>query len=198
MSLRPHRTLLDRMHRLAKFRLLVPLKRSQHPPEYTARGAAIGLAVALTPTVGIQLVTVFALWGLLRWFPRADFNLVVALAWVWVTNVLTMLPIYYVFYVTGQIMLMRWDDLSGYQGFVELFNTAINLDQGMVDMVWALIKLAAKEQGLPLFVGSLPWAVGLAWLGYVWSMKFLRTRQAARLRRFKETAKPREDVTPPN
>ncbi|CCQ72916.1 conserved membrane protein of unknown function [Magnetospira sp. QH-2] len=176
------------MHRLARFRLVVPLQRSPHPPEYTARAAAIGLAVAFTPTVGIQLVAIFAFWALLRWHPKTDFSLVVALAWVWVTNVFTMLPIYYGFYVTGQFMLGRWDDLSGYQGFVDVFNGAVKMDMDMLDMVWALITLAAKEQGLAMFVGSIPWAIGTAWLGYVWSIKYLRARQSARLRRFKETA----------
>ncbi|GAB6054576.1 hypothetical protein JCM17960_33960 [Magnetospira thiophila] len=184
------------MHRLARFRLIVPMQRSPHPPEYTARAAAIGLAVAFTPTVGIQLVVVLGIWILLRWSARTDFSLVVALAWVWVTNVFTMLPIYYGFYVTGQFMLGRWDDLSGYQGFVDVFSAAVKMDMSMLDMAWALITLAAEEQGLAMFVGSLPWAIITAWLGYVWSLKYLRTRQSARLRRFRETSVQDEPLPP--
>ncbi len=152
----------------------------------------MGLAVALTPTVGIQLIAVFGLWIMCRWSRRTDFSLVVALAWVWVTNALTMLPIYYTFYVTGQFMLGRWDDLSGYQGFIDVFQAAFQDDLGFLDRIWALVRLSAQEQGLAMFVGCIPWATGTAWAGYAWSLKLLRVRQAARLKRFKETDSPRQ------
>ncbi len=188
MTFRRPRSLIDRMRRLAHLRLVIPLQRSPHPPEYTARAAAVGLAVAFTPTVGLQLIGVVGLWLLARWHRRTDFSLVVALAWVWVTNALTMLPIYYTFYVTGQFMLGRWDDLSGYQGFIEVFQAAFHPDTTFPENIWALIRLSAHEQGLAMFVGSIPWAVGTSWVGYAWSLKLLRARQAARLKRFRETS----------
>ncbi len=71
-----------RMRRLYFRRLLVPLFRGQHPAEYTARGAMVGLAVAFTPLVGVQMPIVFAVWLFVKYcVPSLNFNLVVGLAW---------------------------------------------------------------------------------------------------------------------
>ena len=91
--------------RLLRFRLIVPLLRSQHPPEHTARGVMIGMTWALTPTVGLQMYGVFVTWLVARRLFNWDFNLVIGAGWTWTTNVLTMLPCYYAFYVTGQLIL---------------------------------------------------------------------------------------------
>ncbi|MDS4071718.1 MAG: DUF2062 domain-containing protein, partial [Defluviicoccus sp.] len=96
-----------RLGRLIHLRLIVPLKRSRHSPEFTARGTAIGLFWAFTPLVGIQMHLVFLTWLCMR-PTRWRFNLLVGVAWTWVTNVLTMWPCYYVFYVTGRLMLGDW------------------------------------------------------------------------------------------
>ena len=40
-----------RLQSVIRRRLIIPLFRSPHPPEYTARGVLIGLFVALTPTI---------------------------------------------------------------------------------------------------------------------------------------------------
>ena len=42
------------------------------------------------------------------------------------TNVVTMVPIYYVFYVTGQLMLGHWSDMWGYHTFVGEFQAALH------------------------------------------------------------------------
>lgn len=69
------------------------------PPHRLALGGAIGVFVALTPTVGIQslLVVFFA------WLFRA--NKVVGLPLVWISNPATMVPIYYPCYVIGRVLL---------------------------------------------------------------------------------------------
>ena len=114
---------LVRFGRWLRYRFVVPIKRSRHPPQYTARGVAVGLFWAMTPTVGIQMMFVLANWLLIRRFaPRWDFNVIHAMAWTWVTNFATVLPSYYMFYVTGQLVLGRWDDLTGYEGFIKLWD----------------------------------------------------------------------------
>src|SRR5690349_9637219 len=62
------RRYFQRIWRLIKLRLLVPLMRSPHPPEYTAWGTAVGLAWAFTPTPGIQMLLVLATWMVGRTF----------------------------------------------------------------------------------------------------------------------------------
>ena len=78
------------LSRIVHGKLIAPLRRSRHTPEYTARGVLVGLLVALTPTVGVQMPIVFGIWLALRkMYPGWDFNVVVALAWTWVTNAVT-------------------------------------------------------------------------------------------------------------
>ena len=47
-------------------RLIIPLFRSPHPPEYTARGVFVGVLIALTPTVGVQMMIIPVIWLPLR------------------------------------------------------------------------------------------------------------------------------------
>ena len=54
------------LRRMLRYRLLVPLLRAKHPPEYTARGVFIGLLVAMTPTVGVQMPICLVTWLVLR------------------------------------------------------------------------------------------------------------------------------------
>lgn len=69
------------------------------PPHKLALGGAIGVFVALTPTVGIQMAeNVF-----LAWLLRA--NKAIGVPIVWVTNPATMMPIYYGCYVIGRTIL---------------------------------------------------------------------------------------------
>ena len=42
-------TAWERIKRLLRLKLIVPLLRSPHPPEYKARGVAVGLMWAMTP-----------------------------------------------------------------------------------------------------------------------------------------------------
>lgn len=71
----------DRLRRLLRYRLLIPIKRSQHPPEYTARGVAVGVLWALTPTIGIQMLLCLVTWVVARRLAKWDFSVIVAMAW---------------------------------------------------------------------------------------------------------------------
>ena len=111
--------------RLFRYRLIVPILRTRHAPEYTARGVFVGIAFGLTPTVGIQIGIVMVLWSIVRsMLPRWDFNLIVALAWVWLSNVFTMVPLYFGFLVTGRMMMGHSESLPSYDTFArELTST---------------------------------------------------------------------------
>lgn len=66
-----------------------------------ALGAAIGMFIAMTPTVGIQMLLVLLLAvATRRWF---RFNKVAALLMVYVSNPLTVVPIYWFSYKVGTI-----------------------------------------------------------------------------------------------
>jgi uncharacterized protein (DUF2062 family) len=170
--------------RLLLRRLVAPLLRGRHPPEYTARGTAVGLVVALTPTVGVQMPVVFLLWILARYLrPVWEFNLVVAIAWTWVTNVLTMAPVYYIFLVTGRILLGRWEKLRGFDVFQEKLSASLATDAGPVQTLWIYMANLFEQFGLPMWVGSVPWALLFGWIGYRWSLRLvirIRTQREKR------------------
>lgn len=192
---RRSRALSDTLQRIARYRLVVPLKRSPHPPEHTARAVFVGLFWAFTPLVGIQMPLTFLTWLIGRKVGR-DFNLIVAMAWNWVTNVFTMIPTYYVFYLTGQIMLGRWDDLAGYEAFAAVWAGILNAEVPFYERLTDVLTEMAHAQGLPLAIGWIPWAGILSPLGYRWSLTLVqahrRRRFQARLRR--ERKKRERDV----
>ncbi|MCP5152248.1 MAG: DUF2062 domain-containing protein [Ectothiorhodospiraceae bacterium] len=169
-------------------RLVVPVTRGWRNPDHAARGVLFGLAVALTPTVGVQMPIVFALWLLVRRVrPAWDFSLVVGLAWTWVTNIFTAPPLYYVYVVTGRLMLGEWDGLHDYERFASTLNESMPRDVGWLQGMWEGLVGVFERFGVPIFVGSLPWVILGTWVGYRWSLRLLRriavTRAARRAAR---------------
>jgi len=171
--------------RLIRLRLVVPLLRGRHPPDYTARGVFYGLLIGLTPTVGIQMPIVLLVWLLLRSLNKEwDFNVIVGMAWVWISNAFTVPPFYYTFFVTGQLMLGRFDDVGGYAAFTRDLASAVPADVGFFELVWVSTVNLFDLFGVPMFVGCIPWAVAGAWIGYKWSHSLVvghRRRKIERL-----------------
>ncbi|MBK8908111.1 MAG: DUF2062 domain-containing protein [Rhodospirillales bacterium] len=175
-------SLWQRLGRLVHLRLMIPVRRSAHPPEYTARGITVGLFWAFTPLIGVQMYLVGLTWLVARARPGWEFNILVALAWTWVTNVFTLIPVYYVYYITGQLMLGQPSLASGYAHFAAAWEAALSVEglwQGIV--AWA--QVIWTEQGLPMFIGCVPYAIGSAWLGYRLSVAYIvRLRRMKRMR----------------
>lgn len=186
--------------------MVIPLKRSRHPPAYVARSVAVGLFWAMTPTFGVQMAIVFVHWLVVRRLGRWDFNVVHAMAWTWVTNFVTLIPAYYTFYTTGQMLLGHWGDISGYQGFVELLNLNATFGVtesswrsfGDVDVLLTYFDVIIKGWFVSMLVGCLPYAILGTWLGYKWSLRlaishrsnvFKRRLQRARVRHLAEEAR---------
>jgi len=69
------------------------------PPHRLALGIAIGTFVTFTPTVGLQMMIVV----FLAWLFRA--NKVVGLPIVWISNPVTIMPIFYTCYRLGRAIL---------------------------------------------------------------------------------------------
>ncbi len=167
----------QRMKRLSRLKLLIPLRRSPHSAEYSARGVAVGMFWALTPLVGIQMYLCLMTWFAAKIFKNQEFSLVISFAWTWVTNIFTMLPIYYVFYATGQIMMGQWDNISGYETFLHSWHAAFTADNGFLHAVLQLLGMLARELGISMSIGCLPYAILGAWLSYRLSLKYIRRRR---------------------
>lgn len=175
---------LERLIRLTRYRLIVPIIRSKHGPEYSARGVLVGMFVAMTPTVGVQMPIVAFIWLLMRILrPSWEFSLIIAMAWTWVTNVVTAPPLYYVFVLTGRLMLGQWDSLTGFDEFMARFRVLMELDAGPLEQFWVYVVAVFEIWGLPMFLGSLPWAIAAAWVSYRWSYRIACRRRLRRLRR---------------
>lgn len=86
------------MRRLRRY-LVHNILHADDPPHRLALGVAIGLFVTFTPTLGIQMVLIL----LLAWLCRA--NLVIGLPVTWVSNPLTIWPIYYACYKVGTFVV---------------------------------------------------------------------------------------------
>jgi hypothetical protein len=181
---------MHRMTRLARLRLVVPLLRSRHPPAYSAGGTAVGLAWAFTPTPGIQMLLVFITWLAARRLFQTHFSLVLGLAWTWVSNVFTTPPALYLSYVTGQLLLGRWHDISGYRSFLALWDGAFASDLPLYRQVLTALQMAIRDWGLAIWIGCLPWSALFAWLGYRWSLKFVEAHRHAREQRFVKRQRP--------
>lgn len=180
--------LWGRLSRAVRFRLIVPMMRSQHSPEHTARGVMVGLVCACIPSPVGQMGLAFAAWVLARRLFKWDFSLIQGLAWTWTTNVFTAVPCYYTFFLTGQILLGRWDDLSGYDSFAAAFSNVVYGEAGFLDGLKDLIKVVVLDWGLAMYVGAIPWAALAGWLGYRLGLRFVIAYRAARARRLARRA----------
>ena len=121
-------------------RTILMLDDSQHS---VALGTSLGMFIALTPTVGIQMLLVMILAFVTRPFFR--FNHVAALVTLYVSNPLTMVPIYYFLYRIGAFFV-------GGNVTREHFRSILDFDtlSGWRDAVVTLI----FDVGSPLFIGT--------------------------------------------
>lgn len=113
-------------------------------PHAVALGAAIGMLFGLTPTVGLQtvMVVVFAVVTRRLFY----FNRPAALLLIYVSNPLTVAPIYYGLYwvgsqfVPGQATLEQFRQILAFEGFAGWWQTITSL---------------VTDVGTPLGVGTL-------------------------------------------
>ena len=106
-----------RLARLVYFRFVLPIKRHQGAAAMVARGTMVGTVVGFTPTVGVQMLLTFVVWWIARTLFRWRFSLTLALGWTWVSNPVTMVPLYYAYYVAGDLALNQSLDFLPFNQF---------------------------------------------------------------------------------
>lgn len=160
--------LFEMLRRAVRYHLIIPLLRTKQPPHHVARGVMVGVFWAMTPFFGIQMLLVLATWLLTTRLLRWQFSLVDGLAWVWVTNVFTILPFFYLFYITGAYILApAGHDIASYSQFSASWqDLRAQSESGFLDMLgWAAVLFG--ELGKAIAIGSALWAVTLAIVAYL-------------------------------
>ena len=142
----------------------------------------VGIAWSMTPTVGIQMPIVLVNWYIARKLFKWEFHLLNGLAWTWVSNVFTLLPLYYLFFLTGQIMLARFDDISGYERVLNFVNL---LEETKLTNLPIIILESWYIYG-SMLLGCVPWAILSGWVSYIWCLAFVRQYRARRTSIIKE------------
>jgi uncharacterized protein (DUF2062 family) len=125
-------------------RLIRRLLALDDTPHSIALGTTIGMFVGMTPTVGIQMIVILAIAAVTR--PLFHFNRVAGLIAVYISNPLTMLPMYAAFYYVGTLLVeapMTPDE------FLAQFEAA--LEQGWLDP----LRFIFAEVAWPMLAGSL-------------------------------------------
>jgi uncharacterized protein (DUF2062 family) len=172
---------IQSFRRYCRYRLVIPVFRSADAAEYTARGVANGVFWGLTPSVGLQTIAIGLTWWIGRKAFKRDSSLLQGLIWVWVNNPLTMVPLYYAFYVTGLWLMGDAGLASGYDTFVALLDG--DGERGWVERTGTL----ARTVGAPMAIGCLPYALVGAGVSYRWAERVIGARRrritAARGRR---------------
>ena len=95
MVLKPLISWYRRYHQQLRHFIFHNILHVDDPPHSLALGLAIGVFLAFTPTVGIQMV----LAGIITWILGA--NKAVSVTVVWISNPATLVPIYWSGYRVG-------------------------------------------------------------------------------------------------
>jgi uncharacterized protein (DUF2062 family) len=182
--------LIYRRHVRARLRLYVRRARAfvfhnvlhaDDPPHRLALGAAIGVFVTFTPTIGFQMaITVF-----LAWLLRA--NKVIGVPIVWISNPATLVPIYYPCYVVGRAMLY-WKPVSE-QWWEQVANPPPGWWPSVV-FYWSRL----MEIAVPLWLGCV--VVGVL-LGYATYYVVYYLISSYRLRRWGQLVPPSTEARTP-
>lgn len=136
---------INRLYRYGYLKLIIPIKKERHNPKYIARGTAIGLFCGFTPMIW-QMYIVMLIWIISRFF-KFHFSLPIGLAWTWVSNYFTNLPLFYLYYITGSMLMGQ--EIGGYNEFISFFQNGIMEGVKMTFISW----------GKPILLGSLTFMI---------------------------------------
>ena len=144
----------ERWRQLKRF-IVLRVLHANDPPHALALGLAIGVFVAMTPTIGAQMVIAAAIAASFR------ANKILAMAAVWISNPVTMLPIYSVNWQIGRYFVEAGmvDDESAVQAqitrIIERIGGMSNLFLHLLDKAfWSEVLRLVWALGIELWIGS--------------------------------------------
>jgi len=163
-------TILKKIFDLFYDHLITPVINSYSPVKELALGIGIGLFWGFTPLVGIQMYVVFMNWLIFKYVFRIKFDVLVGMAMVWISNPLTMVFMYYAFYVSGvYFMESVGSDIHfvTYESFKLTFQNILSdelasfWDKAVNSAMYLLYDL-----GFPMLIGCLFFAIPVGFGGY--------------------------------
>ncbi|MBM4153458.1 MAG: DUF2062 domain-containing protein [Lentisphaerae bacterium] len=155
-------------------------------PESIAWGVAVGMFVAFTPTLGVQIVLVLILASILR------VNRIAAIPPLFITNVLTAGPVYgFECWLGAQFlpdaksaeMLARWEKVQH-----------IVAETGILSLHrdWRDLMTIGGDLWLAMWIGGILVGGLLAAVSYVATVAIVRRHRARRARRLQDRARARQ------
>jgi uncharacterized protein (DUF2062 family) len=161
-------------------------------PESIAASTAIGVFIALTPTIGIQMILSFALCCLAR------VNRIAGPLMAWITNPVTMFPVFWFNLHVGLLLFpmrageadsrlaLAVEDLKQVSGFDFIFLRWEKMKLA-VNAIWSM----GPDVLLPLFLGSIVVGLVCGLLAYPftrWAVIRFRARRTERGKRWSSAA----------
>jgi len=169
-----------KIKKIIKEKFINPVLHSKAPVPEVSLGVAVGVFLGLTPTVGVQMYLVAMVWSIYRYIFNKHFNLPVGMAMVWISNPITMVPLYYLFLLTGYWLIDTKDILS-YKLFAE--NLAlISETDGTIQMIINGTQFLLIDLGWPMVVGSIAYAVPGFIISYFLSFRIVTSHRKIKAR----------------
>lgn len=153
-------------------------------PHRIALGIGIGIFVGLTPTVGFQMIIAGAIAVALR------ANKLVCIPMVWITNPVTLVPIYAACFSLGNALISQGPARGGDAAVGHLQNLAAETQAAPVSQIlelsfWRELAVGITRVGAELWLGCLIVAVVGAVMAYSlsrWGVVKYRERHQSRLK----------------
>ena len=164
-----HRQIYRRISRFLVHRIL----HTDDSPSRIARGVAIGVFVAWLPLIGLQMLIALGLSFIFR------ANKLVGLSVVWISNVFTLVPIYYPSYRLGSALLGT--DAVGTEAFTHEFTEIYYSSEPWASRLKELADLLFEGILYPTFIGSLVLGFLLAIVAYFLTIKAVKRYRARRI-----------------
>ena len=143
-------------------------KEEKRPPSYLGLTFAVGFSAGMFIFYAQSLLCVL-IWLILDRWLKIRFNVIIASLLTFISNPLTTPFILYIYYLTGQFMLGdNVISMTAFLSYAKAFLTD-TMDGGSL---WDGFKLLIMGIGRPIALGSLPWHIIMAFVGYYSGVRF--------------------------
>ena len=177
-----------RTKRIYNRKIIIPFMRSEKPLNEIALGVQIGIFWGMTPTAGFQIYIVLLQWLIKKYIFKKKFDIPLAITMIWISNPLTIVPLYILFFKTGSFLLAIFNyDLPEilFSDIINNFTNTISAKNiNFIEKSFLLLRFLLNRWVFIAFLGSLIYAIPCSFLGYYFTKKILYP--------FKETRKKRK------